>query len=80
MNWCRTTKQANFAEHRKEWDSEETFLKPVLQDDPYLTWSPDFVGGEEVVEVEMDEALKRELQETQEALAKQGLTIEDLQK
>lgn len=79
VNWCRSSKIANFADHKKEWDNE-AFLKPVLQDDPYLTWSPDFVGGEEVVEGELEEGLKRELEEMQEALAKQGLTIEELQK
>ncbi len=83
VNWIRTTKKADFALHKKEWD-QETFLKPVLQEDPYLTWSPEFNGSEQPEqdgrEEIIDERLKRELLETQEALEKQGLTIDDLRK
>jgi hypothetical protein len=80
VNWCRTKKRIDFVLNKLEWESE-VYLKPVVEDDPYLTWSSEF--GEEREEeepVELDESLKRELIETQEALEKTGVSIEELQK
>jgi hypothetical protein len=78
VNWCRTTGAKDFAARRAEWEGE-TFLRPVLQDDPYLTWDKgddDDPLGEAVI----DERMQDELDAMQEALKAQGLSVGDLQK
>jgi hypothetical protein len=78
VNWCRTTGKMDFAAHRGEWEGE-AFLRPVLQDDPYLTWDK---GDDEDVlgEAVIDDRMQDELDAMQEALKAQGLSVGDLQK
>ncbi len=78
VNWCRTSGEKNFASQRAEWDSE-TFLRPVVADDPYLTWEGEMGEEEGAGEAVIDDRLRDEMEAVEVALKEQGLSLSDLQ-